>query len=149
MTRVALLSIHKRHADAILDGSKTIELRKCPPKQPISHVLLYVTKPTQRVVGVVEVDEVLHQGERQFGHFWGVFGWRASTTSFAEARCYFGAPWPGKHVGSGILLGKAVRFPPLPLSAFGIARAPQSFCYVDDADAAWAASICDTLQGAA
>jgi predicted transcriptional regulator len=149
MTRVALLSIHKRHADAILDGSKTIELRKCPPKQPISHVLLYVTQPTARVVGVVEVDEVLHQGERPWCAFWDVFGWRASTTTYDEASAYFDVNMRIDKVGSGILLGKAVRFPPLPLSAFGVQRPPQSFCYVSDDDAAWAASICDTLQGAA
>ncbi len=149
MSRVALISIHKRHTDAILDGSKTIELRKYTPKQPLSHLLLYVTKPTARVVGVVEVDEVLHQGERPFNAFWDVFGWRAPTTTYADAWLYFDVETRTDKVGSGILLGKAVRFPPLPLSAFGISRPPQSFCYVNDADAAWAASICDTLQGAA
>lgn len=148
MTRVALFSIHKRHADAILDGSKTIELRKRLPRQPVSHLLLYVTEPMARVVGVVEVDEVLHHGDRQFAAFWACFGWRATTTTMDEARAYFDDARDHEHVGSGILLGKAVRFPPLPLSAFGIQRPPQSFCYVRADEAAWAASICDTLQGA-
>lgn len=147
MSRVALLSIHKHHADAILDGSKTIELRKFTPAAPVSHALLYVTKPTARVVGVVEVDEVLRQGHRRFADFWAVFGWRATTTTVAQARAYFDVIHDHDHVGSGILLGKAVRFPPLPLSAFGINHPPQNFCYVARDHAEWAASICDTLEG--
>lgn len=52
---VALISIHPRFAEAILDGLKRVEFRKVPFKRALTHVVLYATCPVQRIVGVVEV----------------------------------------------------------------------------------------------
>lgn len=53
--RVALFSIHPRYAQAILDGSKRVEFRRQGLPQDVSHVVIYATSPTQRVVGMFEV----------------------------------------------------------------------------------------------
>lgn len=46
-----LLPIHPRHSRNILDGLKTIELRKSFSSKEIQKVLIYETKPTQKIVG--------------------------------------------------------------------------------------------------
>ncbi len=56
------LSIHPQYANKILDGQKTIELRK---RFPIlngfpARILIYSTTPEQMIVGYVEVVEVYH-----------------------------------------------------------------------------------------
>lgn len=47
----AVFSIKPYFADAILDGSKTVELRKVAPKKPIERVWIYATAPVMRIVG--------------------------------------------------------------------------------------------------
>jgi predicted transcriptional regulator len=47
----AVFSIKPYFADAILDGSKTVELRKVAPKRPVERVWIYATAPVMRIVG--------------------------------------------------------------------------------------------------
>jgi predicted transcriptional regulator len=47
----AVFSIKPYFADAILDGSKTVELRKIAPKRPVERVWIYATAPVMRIVG--------------------------------------------------------------------------------------------------
>jgi len=53
-----LLSIHPQHAEAILDGRKTIEVRKVMPVRiwPREKIYLYATSPIKSVVGEVRLD---------------------------------------------------------------------------------------------
>jgi predicted transcriptional regulator len=61
-TTPLMIAIHDRHAEAILDGRKTFELRRRFPAVPRGTlVYLYVTAPTAAVVGAFVVGEV-HQG---------------------------------------------------------------------------------------
>lgn len=53
-----LISLHPRHAQNILSGKKTIELRKKEPRS-IDRVLFYETVPTAAIVGWFEVSGVL------------------------------------------------------------------------------------------
>jgi predicted transcriptional regulator len=55
---VALLSIHPRHATAILTGVKRVEFRKTRFRRAVSHVVLYATSPIQRVVGYFKVARI-------------------------------------------------------------------------------------------
>lgn len=58
--RLILLSIKPRFAEAILDGSKTVELRRTPPRLDVpTDVLLYASQPTSAIVGTCQVTEVL------------------------------------------------------------------------------------------
>lgn len=59
-TRRILLSIKPRFASAILEQTKTIELRRTPPRLEVpTEVLLYASQPTSAIVGTCQVTEVL------------------------------------------------------------------------------------------
>ena len=55
----ALISIHPCHANAILDGTKTIELRRrVPALVNGTRLWIYATRPTAAVGGVATISEV-------------------------------------------------------------------------------------------
>jgi len=55
----AIISIHPTYADAILAGTKTIELRRRTPElRSGTRLWIYATRPTGAVVGYVTVQEV-------------------------------------------------------------------------------------------
>ncbi len=55
----AIISIHPTYADAILAGTKTIELRRRIPKLPSGTKLwIYATRPTAAVIGVATITDV-------------------------------------------------------------------------------------------
>jgi len=55
----AIISIHSSYADAILAGTKTVELRrKLPEISPGTRLWIYATRPIGAVVGFVTVSEV-------------------------------------------------------------------------------------------
>jgi predicted transcriptional regulator len=55
----AIISIHPIHADAILAGKKTIELRRRVPELPTgTRLWIYATQPTGAVVGFVTIQDV-------------------------------------------------------------------------------------------
>ncbi len=65
-----LLSLHQQHSQNILDGKKTIELRKTSPQHykhqgitlpKFTQILMYETKPTAAIVGKVTPVEILEQ----------------------------------------------------------------------------------------
>lgn len=60
MTKVVLLSIKPRWADAILNGEKKWEYRKKLPNLSTPYdMLLYATLPKQKIVGEVTVDKII------------------------------------------------------------------------------------------
>ena len=55
----AIISIHPGYADAILDGTKTIELRRRIPELATgTRLWIYATRPTAAVVGVATISDV-------------------------------------------------------------------------------------------
>ncbi|HWA88555.1 MAG TPA: ASCH domain-containing protein [Rhizomicrobium sp.] len=55
----AIISIHRSYADAILAGTKTIELRrKLPDISSGTRLWIYATRPTGAVVGVATIKAV-------------------------------------------------------------------------------------------
>jgi len=58
-TAAILLSIHPRHGEAILDGSKRFEFRRRIPRFQVGRVVMYQTMPVGRVVGEFECGRVL------------------------------------------------------------------------------------------
>ncbi len=59
--RVALMSIHQRWAEAIVDGRKRVEFRKRRLAEDIRTVLIYATAPTSQVIGQFTIDENDHR----------------------------------------------------------------------------------------
>lgn len=127
--RVALLSIHPRHATAILDGQKQVELRRVPVRIDTTHVIVYATAPVQALLGWFEVAGV-HQAPPS--RIWKDHGSVCGVTR-SEFRSYFA----GARKASAIRVGRLHRFPgPVALDELPqVRRPPQSFQYVDLADA--------------
>lgn len=58
--RVMVLSIHPRHVEKILDGTKTVELRRTRPLvAPGQPVVIYATLPSGALVATCRISEVL------------------------------------------------------------------------------------------
>lgn len=122
--RVALLSIHPRHATAILDGYKTVELRRTRLPSDVSHVVVYATSPLKTVLGWFEVDAI--ERDRPW-RLWERHGSGTGITR-SEFRSYFN----GAVEGTAIFVRKVVTLKePLELDALGPSPAPQSFRYLD------------------
>lgn len=123
--RDIVASIHPRHAQAILNGTKTIELRRKLPKRSVGLMYIYETAPTSMVIGAVQVMAV---DERQKGEMWAVHGpWSGVTeTEFYD---YFD--------GAALAGGLVLRYPDnfkaaYPITDLGLTRPPQSWCYVPE-----------------
>lgn len=52
---VVLMSIKPHWAQAIMDGRKRVEFRRARFGRTVTHVIVYATRPVQRVVGYFEV----------------------------------------------------------------------------------------------
>jgi predicted transcriptional regulator len=75
--RAMLLSIKPHFAQAILDGSKTIELRRQEPKiPPGTLVVMYASQPTSALVGTFVLEEIVRLSVtgfwKKFGHRTGI-----------------------------------------------------------------------------
>lgn len=56
--RVALLSVHPRHAENIITGKKRLEFRRSWAAMPVDEIVIYATSPTRRILGIAEVRNV-------------------------------------------------------------------------------------------
>ena len=129
--RVALLSIHPRHADAILRGDKKVELRRAPVSRDTERILLYATAPVQTVVGWFAVEGI---DEASTTGIWKRHGPVTGITR-REHRQYFA----GASRAFAIRVGRAVRCDPgIPIERIpGVTRPPQSFQYVETSAVEW------------
>lgn len=129
--RIALLSVHPRHAEAILDGRKTVELRRSFPITDVTHIVLYATSPVQRIVGWFSVAGVRSASPKEI---WDHDGASAAVPQ-EEFRRYF----EGTDQAIAILVGISHRLiEPIALEKLpSHSRPPQSFRYLrhEDLDA--------------
>lgn len=124
-----VLSLKPRFAEAILAGSKTVELRRARPNisGPI-RALLYASSPAKALVGECVVQDVLSDDVDALcrGHC------RTSSLTEEEFRRYF----KGVQNGSALMLQDPLRVDrPVPLERLRTAapagfRPPQGFCYI-------------------
>ena len=126
---VALLSVHAEFAQAILRGTKTVELRRQPPKRHVSHVVLYETAPVSAIVGWAPVERVETRSPSALWTAWG----RCAGVSRDQFRTYFA----GAQDASAIVLGETRKLDtPVSLSTLGLTSAPQNFSYLNGEAAA-------------
>lgn len=60
MSKVLLISVKPEFAEKIVNGEKSIELRKCSPKVSKNDmVIIYSTDPVMAVVGICKVEEII------------------------------------------------------------------------------------------
>ncbi len=127
--RVALMSIHPEHVEAIFEGKKRIEFRKKPIGGDVTHIVVYATHPVSAVVGAFSV-----QGQETCGimHLWSHFCPIAgiSLDQFTE---YYGSSVNGTgiRIGEVYQSGCSLEIEKL----FGLSRPPQSFQYIEASSA--------------
>jgi len=123
-SRVALLSIHPRYAEAILSGKKRVEFRRRGPSSATSHVIVYATAPVSKVVGWFSVTAVESSATAELWRRYGKVG--------GIDRRAFDSYYLACSIGSAIRIGTATKLhKPIDLAALDPGRsAPQSFHYV-------------------
>lgn len=124
--RIALMSIHPRYANAIVNGTKRVEFRKRPLAQDVTHVVVYATVPVKAVIAAFEVRGQQISSPTDL--------WRQFRAVAGISKRDFFAYYADNALGVGIEVGQ-VFTPSEPLSLcedFGIARPPQSYQYIQD-----------------
>ncbi|MFF3523243.1 ASCH domain-containing protein [Streptomyces albidoflavus] len=129
--RAMLLSVHPRFASAILDGSKTVEVRRqrvaAPPGTP---VLLYATAPTMALVGMARIAGVHVASPKEV--------WSAHRAQTGITRREYDAYMSGATQACGLTLEAPFSFDePVTLGALraaGTFHPPQSYRYMKSDD---------------
>ena len=104
----ALISIRPIFADAIFNGSKTVELRrKIPPIAAGVRLWIYVTKPVGAVKGVAEVSEIIDGSPDDV--------WRACAGRAGLDRAHFDAYFHGSERAFGLVLRNVNSGVPAPI----------------------------------
>lgn len=123
--RVALMSIRPPYAQAIMAGTKKVELRRRPLAGDVTHVLVYATAPQKRIIGAFTVPE---QTAGTPEEVWALVGDVAGITKTAYQGYYRETSRAvAIHVGRVLSLQR-----PLTLLDLGMRRPPQSFQYLPD-----------------
>jgi len=125
MNNRLLLSIKPKFANAILDGTKRFEFRRALfRRKGVERVIIYASSPEQRVLGEFMIDDVLSLAPDSL--------WRRTHAHAGIDREYFDRYFAGRQKAYAIKIKSAIRYrQPLELKKhFGVARPPQSFCYV-------------------
>ena len=123
-----ILAVHCEFAEKILQGVKTVELRRVRPKYLAEGWLcvIYVPSPMKAVVGAFEVGSIVEEPVRRLWHL--VRGGAGVT------RQQFLDDFRGASRGVGISIARAWRFPQAlglkELRAVGDFQPPQGFRYV-------------------
>ncbi|WP_156384392.1 ASCH domain-containing protein [Marmoricola sp. Leaf446] len=121
-----LISIQPRFANAILQGTKTVELRRKPPRDQPDVVIIYGSGTARAVLGVAQLSEV-HTSTP--GDIWERFGATAGI-----ARAEFDEYFEGSETASALELTHPRRsgdeVPLSQLRQFGL-EPPQSWRYVE------------------
>ena len=127
--RLLVIPIKQRFAQAILDGTKTVEVRKCLPRQQFDRMLLYETAPTAMVVGSVDVTGTAWGPSREI---WNAFGDEMDLTE-SEFGWYMAG---GSRGNAAVLhLENPLRLTtPAPLDVFGLDHMSQGYAYTECGD---------------
>lgn len=120
-----LVSIKPPYADAIFNGTKTIELRRVRPRVGNGDlVMVYVSSPRCTLEGAFEVEEVIEASPATL--------WRKFSCETGISRAEFDAYYVGRDIGYGIRIKKAWKLAPISLALLRASklRPPQSYQYV-------------------
>lgn len=128
--RALVLSLKPRFAEAILDGIKTVEVRRITPRITVPTLaLLYASGNARALVGTCVVRSVARYLVNELWHLYG--------TDTALSRVEFDAYLQGRDSGVALLLESAEPLAaPIALHTLRQAhgfRPPQSFAYVSHA----------------
>lgn len=125
VSKLALMSIHPKYADAIFEGTKKVEFRKKRLDQSVTHVIIYATAPISSIVGAFEIktQQILTPSAlwKKYREIGGI-----------DSRDFF-SYFEGYESGVAIEISKVQKNKfPVSLQELGeIRTAPQSFQYLD------------------
>lgn len=122
---IVMFSIRPVHSQNILAGRKTCEFRRRLSARigAESRILIYECVPTGRVVGEARVASIMSSAPADL--------WSATSDRGGVSRKLFDDYFAGREIAHAIVLVGVTRYEvPRHLSDYGIARAPQSYCYV-------------------
>lgn len=118
-----LLSINPEHVENILSGEKQYEFRKIKCKEKVDKIIIYSTSPVMKVVGEVEVLDVIVDTPELV--------WCETAEFSGITKQFFDTYFRNREVAVAYKLGSVKKYrKPKDLAAFGIASAPQSFVYI-------------------
>lgn len=118
-----LLSINPEHVENILEGTKKYEYRKKSCKKDIDRIIIYSTHPVKKVVGEVEVLEVIEMEKNKL--------WNLTKKYSGINKKFYDEYYDGKETAVAYKLGQIVEYKkPKKLNDIGVKVAPQSFMYI-------------------
>jgi len=105
-TTDAIISIHPNYAEAILAGTKTIELRRRVPELPSgTRLWIYATRPTGAIIGIATIREVARAHPATI--------WKMHRKGAGVDHASFKAYFKGAHQAVAILLAAVRRVGPI------------------------------------
>ena len=120
-----MLAIKPEYVEEIFDGLKRYEYRRKCPNHPISQIVIYETAPVSKVVGTVDVDEMLGTAP----HVLYDMTKKLAGISEDDYNDYF----KGTNVAYAYSLNHPTIFSsPIPIEKYGLRGAPQSYVYLED-----------------
>lgn len=97
MSRILLISVRPEFAEKILNGTKTIELRKSSPNVNVGDlVIIYSTIPERAIVGTCVVKDIMKRSPRQL--------WRGYSSKMGIDKKRYFAYFKDSNVAIGIVL---------------------------------------------
>lgn len=125
---VIVIAIKPVFADAILSGSKTVEFRKNGVPTDIKNIVLYSTKPDQKITGYCSVVKcIIDHPETLWEKYGDIGGIR-----YADFQQYY----MDTNIGKCYIIGEVFPFKQ-PISLVKckfFSKAPQSFTYLNKAE---------------
>lgn len=121
-----ILSIKPIYAEKILNGEKTIELRKSIfKKNNIKKVIIYASSPISKVIGEFEIESILHDEINEL--------WKKTKKENGVDIEFFKQYFENKEKGYAIKIKNTKRYKVSYniYEKYGI-KAPQSFSYLED-----------------
>lgn len=119
-----LISIKPEYANKILIGSKKYEYRKVHLKANINKMVLYVTFPIMKIVGEMEIVDILENDPQSI--------WETTKNHSGSSKALYDKYYKNKDLAIAYKIGRVTRYNnPKELSEIGINFSPQSFVYLD------------------
>ena len=121
---VIAVALTPKFAHAIISGKKSVEFRRNGVPTEISHMVLYSTKPDQKIIGYCAIREcVVAPPQILWRNFW-KYGW----INKDDFKFYY----EGQSMGKCYIIEKSFEFirPISLLNCRSFEKAPQSFVYM-------------------
>lgn len=123
--RIALLSIQPQYAHLIIEGQKKVEFRKVRFRNKLLHVVMYTSKPVQKILGYFDVSYVDEDSPKEL--------WARYNAVGGVLKKEFDAYYASSSRGVAIGIGKVRTLRnPISLRTLGkLLTPPQSFTYLN------------------